>query len=280
VSNSKHHQYRKLICGCQVFRVTIGPVPYIKSTALDTKEFRPLADTHLVGSRESEESGMRMKTILFICIALVAFAPAKARAAVITGTVTVAQRQATPPQRYVTRSGDQQGHATQATPPTLVAIVVEPVDAGTLPSSDVAADAQQVMAQEGTAFVPNLLIVPQGGVVSFPNHDPIFHNVFSYSSIKSFDLGRYPRGESRTVTFNTPGVARIFCEIHASMYASIVVTASPWHSLVPSGSKFTFTDLPAGDYHVLAVDAAGRLSTTDVTLAADASRSLTVVLGN
>lgn len=221
---------------------------------------------------------MRMKAILFVCMALVAFVPAVGRAAMITGTVTVAQRQATPPPRYVTRSGDHQEHASQAS--ALIAVVVEPVGGGTLPSSDAATDAPQVMAQEGTAFVPNLLIVPQGGVVSFPNHDPIFHNVFSYSSVKSFDLGRYPRGETRTVTFNAPGVVRIFCEIHASMYASIVVTASPWHALVPSGSDFAFRDLPAGDYHVLAVDAAGRISSTDVTLVADASRSLALVLGN
>ena len=137
------------------------------------------------------------------------------------------------------------------------------------------------MAQEGTAFVPNLLIVPAGSAVSFPNHDPIFHNVFSYSSAKSFDLGRYPRGETRTVTFDAPGVVRVFCEIHASMYASIVVTASPWHVLVPAGGDFQFTDLPAGDYHLLAVDAAGRISNTDLTITAhDVSRTFALVLGN
>jgi plastocyanin len=52
------------------------------------------------------------------------------------------------------------------------------------------------MSQQDTAFVPVVVTIPAGGTVSFPNADPFFHNVFSYSSAQRFDLGRYPQGET------------------------------------------------------------------------------------
>jgi len=200
-------------------------------------------------------------------------------AATISGHVTAPASHEEPPPRYVERpTAHEHAHdVTDAVP--MCAVVVEPLDiAGVTPPLRVP-DAPLTMAQEGTAFEPNLLVVPVGGVVSFPNHDPIFHNVFSYSATKSFDLGRYPKGETRTVTFSDPGIVRVFCEIHPSMYASIIVSPSPWYTLVPSGSEFRFTDLPAGKYRILAANAAGRHSLTEVTVSPSETRSLSIVLG-
>src|SRR5206468_4315540 len=61
------------------------------------------------------------------------------------------------------------------------------------------------LAQHDTSFAPPLVVVPVGTTVDFANEDPFFHNVFSYSTPKRFDLGRYPRGESRPVTFDRVG---------------------------------------------------------------------------
>src|SRR5690606_234544 len=86
------------------------------------------------------------------------------------------------------------------------------------------------LAQRDTAFVPGVLVVPPGATVEFPNEDPFFHNVFSYSSVNRFDLGRYPRGESKSVRFDRPGVVRIYCEVHESMRAVVIVTPSAHHA--------------------------------------------------
>lgn len=105
------------------------------------------------------------------------------------------------------------------------------------------------LAQEDTMFQPTLLIVPAGATVDFPNRDPFFHNVFSYSSVKRFDLGRFPRGESRPVTFDRAGAVKVFCEIHRWMRAAVVVVENPYHAEVRNG-RFTLPNVPAGRYRV------------------------------
>ncbi len=200
-------------------------------------------------------------------------------AGTIRGTVTTPTARPAAPPRYIERPTSPAEHqGDRVASASLAAVIVEPVEVDEAVHTAPVADTPRVMAQKGTRFVPNLLIVPVGGVVSFPNHDPIFHNVFSYSSVKTFDLGRYPKGETRTVTFTEPGIVRVFCEIHASMYAAIVITESPWHQLIPSGSEFEFTDLPAGRYRLLAADAMGRYTTTDITLESSDTRSVTLAL--
>ncbi len=87
-----------------------------------------------------------------------------------------------------------------------------------------------VLDQRDTRFDPEIVIVPTGSTVEFPNWDPIFHNVFSLSKTQPFDLGFYPKGQSRTVKFNHPGIVQVYCHIHANMYAAIIVTSSPWYA--------------------------------------------------
>ncbi|GAB4326543.1 MAG: hypothetical protein Kow0074_21210 [Candidatus Zixiibacteriota bacterium] len=215
-----------------------------------------------------------IKSLLFVLVLQVA-APAVAGS--IRGTVAPLPGRPDAPARYVTRTAAKPAHA-ENNAISQVAVIVERTDSASEGAPPDADTVPQVMAQEGTRFVPNLLIVPVGGVVSFPNHDPIFHNVFSYSPAKTFDLGRYPKGETRTVTFTQPGVIRVFCEIHSSMYASIVVTNSPWHRLISTGEEFVFDDLPPGDYRILAADAAGRHTVMELTLQPDETRSIALAL--
>jgi hypothetical protein len=82
--------------------------------------------------------------------------------------------------------------------------------------------------------------------------DPIFHNVFSLSKTKSFDLGNYPKGERRTVTFPKPGIVYVNCRLHPNMTGAIVVTPNQWFARAGRDGRFALRDLPAGTYTVVA----------------------------
>lgn len=87
---------------------------------------------------------------------------------------------------------------------------------------------EHVVDQIGKAFVSGdttveSISVKQGDSVSFRNGDPFFHNIFSLSDIQFFDLGSYPNGEARSVTFETPGTVEVECAIHPDMYMTVEV---------------------------------------------------------
>jgi plastocyanin len=105
-----------------------------------------------------------------------------------------------------------------------------------------------VIEQRNSRFEPDLAVVPVGSTVDFPNSDPIFHNVFSLSSAQSFDLGFYPKGQSRPVKFDHPGVVQVYCHIHANMYAAVVVTDSPWYGRPSDTGVVVLKNIPAGHY--------------------------------
>lgn len=109
-----------------------------------------------------------------------------------------------------------------------------------------------VVNQINRHFEPDLVVIPVGSSVQFPNADPIFHNVFSLSRAQSFDLGFYPRGESRTVKFRREGIVQVYCHIHANMYAAIVVTSSPWYARPSPDGSFSWKNVPAGHYRLTA----------------------------
>jgi plastocyanin len=102
--------------------------------------------------------------------------------------------------------------------------------------------------QRNSRFEPDLAVVPVGSTVEFPNADPIFHNVFSLSGAQPFDLGFYPKGQSRVVKFDRAGVVQIYCHIHPNMYAAIVVTASRWYGRPAADGTLVLKDVPAGHY--------------------------------
>jgi plastocyanin len=109
-----------------------------------------------------------------------------------------------------------------------------------------------VLEQRNRQFLPELLVLPVGSTVSFPNLDPIFHNVFSLSKPRTFDLGNYPKNQTRTVTFTKPGVVFVNCHLHPNMAAAIVITPNQWASKADPDGRFTLPDLPAGTYTVTA----------------------------
>jgi hypothetical protein len=109
-----------------------------------------------------------------------------------------------------------------------------------------------VMEQRNRRFAPDLLVLPAGSQISFPNEDPIFHNVFSLSKPKSFDLGNYVKGQTRLVTFPKPGIVFVNCHLHPNMSAAIVITPNSWGARADASGRFRFSGIPPGDYTVAA----------------------------
>jgi plastocyanin len=105
-----------------------------------------------------------------------------------------------------------------------------------------------VLDQRNLAFVPRVLAVRVGTTVDFPNSDRVFHNVFSFRDGKRFDLGLYPAGMLRRVTFDRPGVSRIYCNIHPNMAAYVVAVDSPYYAVSDDSGGFTITGVPAGTH--------------------------------
>ena len=107
-----------------------------------------------------------------------------------------------------------------------------------------------VMLQKDKTFSPHVLAVQAGSLVEFPNADPIFHNAFSSYNGQVFDIGLYPPGTTRSVKFARPGVVRVFCNIHASMNAVIVVIASPYFATTKTDGTFNIGEVPSGQYNL------------------------------
>lgn len=95
-------------------------------------------------------------------------------------------------------------------------------------------------------FTPESMIVPVGSTVRFPNEDAILHNVFSVSGKNRFDVGLYRRGEGKEVTFEHPGLVRIFCNVHHSMVSYLMVVDTPYFTTSTAEGEFQLDDLPAG----------------------------------
>lgn len=131
-----------------------------------------------------------------------------------------------------------------------VVIYLEP--ANPLSAAPVTDPENPQMAQLGETFIPHLLPVRVGATVDFPNQDPIFHNVFSLSGTRAFDLGRYPKGDSRSVTFDQPGVVPVFCHLHSDMSAIILVLETPFFTVPGPDGVYRIENVPPGAYTLVA----------------------------
>ena len=107
-----------------------------------------------------------------------------------------------------------------------------------------------LLDQKDLMFRPLVLPVVVGTTVDFPNNDEVFHNVFSYSSPSEFDLGRYPIGKSKKVTFDHAGVVNVYCDIHAYMYATILVLDNPFYAMPDDDGGYVIPNVPAGTHQL------------------------------
>jgi plastocyanin len=124
--------------------------------------------------------------------------------------------------------------------------------------------------QKDTQFEPRFIVIRQGERVRVRNSDPIYHNVFSLSAAKKFDIGRRPKGEAIDVTFEKSGLVQVFCDIHSHMSADILVLPKntvQWQTAV-LGEEYRFDNLPAGEYVLKAYAPGFQEFSTKITVSA------------
>jgi plastocyanin len=154
-----------------------------------------------------------------------------------------------------------------ATNPPLAVVYVE----GDFADSDQQSVVQ--LPQKDLAFVPALLPVRVGTVVEFPNLDDTYHNIFSYSPPKRFDLGRY-RPDERPIPsqlFDTPGLVTLRCDIHEHMRGVILVLDTPHFVVTDDEGNFRLSGVPPGRYVVKAWLSSKRTLEQPVEVRAEAS---------
>jgi plastocyanin len=127
-------------------------------------------------------------------------------------------------------------------------VVIFLKDAPARPASPVRVE----IVQRQETFAPRVVAVPVGSVVAFPNDDPIYHNVFSLSRARAFNLGRFPRGQSKEERFDKPGIVRVFCDIHSHMSATVAVFSHPWFAIPDGEGRFELPELPPGERAITA----------------------------
>jgi plastocyanin len=120
--------------------------------------------------------------------------------------------------------------------------------------------------QRNETFVPHVLPIVAGTTVDFPNSDHTYHNVFSLSKTKTFDLGRYAVGRSKSVRFDRPGIVRVFCDIHSHMSAFILVFAHRYFALSEPDGSYRLENVPPGTYTVMAWNEAAALESRRVVV--------------
>jgi hypothetical protein len=187
---------------------------------------------------------MNQGGVLCVIAALTVFGPHSVRGqAAIQGKVILPKPEApaTPPPRYA----GQVGEIAPADPPVAVVYLEGsfPVTATKPPPGT------NQLLQSGMQFRPAVLPIRVGSTVKFPNGDNFYHNVFSYSKPKRFDLGRYRKDDRPpSQVFDSPGLVKLYCEIHQHMRGFILVLDTPYFTRTETNGDYVLKDLPAGKY--------------------------------
>jgi plastocyanin len=187
-----------------------------------------------------------MKRLLLAAACLVAYAGSSLSAAPVSGKIS-----------FLTKRGQRPNAAE-----TLVWL--EPLSAK--PPAAKPPQATFQMVTRGKTFLPHILPVPSGSTVSFPNQDPIAHNIFSLSSGNAFDLGFYRNGPGKAQKFNEPGVVNVYCNVHPNMSAVVHVMPTPYYVFADASGAYSL-DVPPGKYRLVAWNEQGGSaeSTVEVT---------------
>lgn len=182
-------------------------------------------------------------SIVFLILGLLAFPgedASGADTASIEGKITLK-----PATKRRSASARYRGTGTKAAEPDPPMAVVYLEGAPGAPRTGETVEVHQV----GTQFKPALIPVQVGTKVRFPNGDEFYHNVFSYSRTKRFDLGRYLKGENPpAVQFDQTGEVKVYCEIHRHMRAAILVLDTPHFTKTDAEGNYRLGNLPTGRY--------------------------------
>ncbi|MDB6113149.1 MAG: hypothetical protein JWQ62_94 [Lacunisphaera sp.] len=109
-----------------------------------------------------------------------------------------------------------------------------------------------ITTQKNALFDPHVLPIAVGTSVKWPNLDDIYHNVFSMSDAKQFDLGLYHREKEPVLTFDRIGRVDVFCAIHSQMHCIIMVLPNPFFAKADARRRYAIKDVPAGTYQLRA----------------------------
>ena len=199
-------------------------------------------------------------------------AHAQSETGTITGHVRLATKVRAPLPASVYSSRSIGRHDAPATPEiqNVVVYLKDAVFHGTLPVTKVE------LHQQNEAFVPHVVAITKGSTVEFPNDDPFFHNVFSLSSAAAFNLGRYPRGQSRPWKFTKAGLVKVFCDIHSHMSASILVLDHPYFTIPGVDGNYEIRSVPPGQYTIVGWHE--RVGERSTSVRVDAGRAATIDL--
>jgi plastocyanin len=156
------------------------------------------------------------------------------------------------------------GMSTTHEPPDRRSVVY--LDPAPRAAFDTRDDVRPRMDQKDETFVPHVLPIVAGTIVDFPNNDHTYHNVFSLSKTKTFDLGRYAVGRSKSVRFDRPGIVRVFCDIHSHMSAFIIVFAHRYFALADTDGAYRLENVPPGTYTVVAWNESAPLESRRVVM--------------
>jgi plastocyanin len=218
--------------------------------------------------------------LLALALALLAIAHAPAAAAVIRGNLRApagSERTTSAPDPYAGRAGSMAAAPLRRGALRDAVIWIEGASPGGV-SADSLHASRRVgqLAQKDQSFSPRVVPVVAGGQIEFPNRDPIYHNVFSVSPAKRFDLGKYGRGKSRSVRFDKPGVVKVYCDIHSNMEGFVLVLPNPWFARAADDGSFELPVVTAGTYRVKAWHPDLGERTLSVTVGEDETREVEV----
>lgn len=192
----------------------------------------------------SSLSSFSVKSFVSICLALIAAVGCIKADVTIEGVVQLPPPRMERPvnQRYQT---NLEAPLTPSNPPAAIVYL----EGDFRPSDKAISKTPAEMTQKNIAFAPDLIAVHVGAAVEFPNMDDTYHNVFSYSKAKRFDLGRFRKDEKpATVVFDKPGAVTVHCEIHDRMRGIILVLESPYFQKTDPAGRFRLEHLPAGHF--------------------------------
>ena len=173
---------------------------------------------------------------------------AQAAGGTIHGQVSIVTR----PSRRLSSAGAYPGRTVTVAPAASGSELANVIVFVDLPKGVSSPPRHLTIRQTNEVFVPRVAAVTVGSTVDFPNDDAIFHNVFSLSRGATFDLGRYPRGESKRRRFDRPGVVKVFCHLHSHMTALVRVFDHPYFARLDARGRFTMPGVPPGRHRVVA----------------------------
>ena len=222
---------------------------------------------------------------IFIPAILAMFACSVVTAGTITGTVraegkAAADNGTATDGAYANRKYKFAEKVDYAAMHDFVVYIEGPVGTNNTPSTNVVSVATTRVAQHDAMFSPHVLPVMVGTTVEWPNQDSIFHNVFSMSDAKQFDLGLYKQGSpDKRVTFDKPGRVDVFCSIHENMHCIVLVLENPYFASTDQNGNYKISGVPPGNYKLKAWHERLPADEKEITVQADGEVKVDFTLG-